>query len=172
MRVRNDLQTAVLETTWGEISIDARPGGVVACRLPEISAKPVPFRVLRIRVPRGARGDLRRAVDFAHRMLEGREPGVCPALDRSVFTGVSEFRRAAWAALRKIPRGCTTTYSGLARLADRPRASRAAGRACGANPLPLFVPCHRVVAAGGRLGGFSAGPAWKAMLLSGEGAWR
>ena len=64
----------------------------------------------------------------------------------------------------------TTVISSLAsRQAGRPKAVRATGGACGANPLPLFVPCHRVVAAGGRLGGFSSGRAWKIHLLSREG---
>lgn len=86
--------------------------------------------------------------------------------------GVPAFRRAVWRALRALPRGRTATYGELARRAGNPRAARAAGTACGANPLPLFVPCHRAVAAGGRLGGFSSGLAWKRLLLSGEGAGR
>lgn len=166
---RTGLRTAVLETTWGRLRIDATDRGVGRCRLPEPPARPVPLRVLRSRVPRGADPVLRRAAEYARSAIEGREPGACPALDAG---GATEFRRAVWAALRKIPRGRTATYAELARRAGRPRAARAAGSACGANPLPLFVPCHRAVAAGGRLGGFSAGRAWKALLLSGEGAWR
>ena len=80
------------------------------------------------------------------------------------------FQRAIWRAMQRIPRGRTMTYAELARRAGRPRASRAAGGACGANPLPLFVPCHRIVATGGGLGGFSGGLAWKVHLLRVEGA--
>jgi O-6-methylguanine DNA methyltransferase len=72
----------------------------------------------------------------------------------------------------RSPRGRTATYSDLARRADHLRAVCAVGSACGANPLPLFVPCHRVVAVCGRLGGFSSGWAWKVHLLLVEGAWR
>lgn len=114
---------------------------------------------------------LNQAVKFALAMLTGRDPGQPPPLDDSVFEEASKFRRAVWTAMGKIPRGRTLTYGELARRAGNPRAIRAVGGACGANPLPLFLPCHRVVAAGGRLGGFSSGPAWKILLLSGEGAW-
>ena len=168
---RTDLQTAVLETTWGGISIAAGDHGVVACDLPEASAKPIPFRVLRVHLPRGAKPVLRQAVAFARALVEEREPGACPALDLAAIGGATTFRCAVWAALRRIPRGRTATYSDLARRAGHPRAARAAGSACGANPLPLFVPCHRIVAASGRLGWFSAGLAWKIRLLSGEWAW-
>jgi O-6-methylguanine DNA methyltransferase len=167
-----DLQTAVLETTWGCIAIAANDRGVVACHLPEAPAKPEPFRVLRVRLPRGAKPVLKRAAAFARALVEGRVPGACPALDPSVFANVPEFHCAIWTAMQKIPRGSTMAYSELARRVGCPRAARAVGSACGANPLPLFVPCHRVVAADGRLGGFSSGPAWKKLLLSGEGAMR
>lgn len=169
---RTDLQTAVLETTWGRLSIDAGDRGVVACRLPEALAKPIPFRVHRVHLPRNAKPVLRQAAEFARAMAEGRALGACPALDLAATKDVTTFRRAVWAALRRIPRGRTVTYSELARRAGRPRAARAAGSACGANPLPLFVPCHRVVAARGRLGGFSSGLAWKVHLLSVEGVGR
>ena len=174
MRGPADLRTAVLETTWGDISIRASARGLCGCRLPKASARAIgiPFRVVRVRLPRRADDGLRRAADFARRMLEGREPGPCPARDPASWSGVPEFRRSVWRALRTLPRGRTATYGELARRAGNPRAARAAGSACGANPLPLFVPCHRAVAAAGRLGGFSSGLAWKRLLLSGEGARR
>jgi O-6-methylguanine DNA methyltransferase len=74
------------------------------------------------------------------------------------------------AALQAIPRGATQTYGAIAGQLGTPRAARAVGAACGANPLPLFIPCHRVVAAHGALGGFSAGRAWKKFLLAKEPA--
>jgi methylated-DNA-[protein]-cysteine S-methyltransferase len=65
------------------------------------------------------------------------------------------FQRRVWAALERIPFGCTVTYGALAyQLASGPRA---VARACAANPLPILIPCHRVVAAGGGLGGYSSG---------------
>ena len=164
-----DLQTAVLETTWGAIAIDANRRGVAACRLPNAPAHAFPVRVLHLRVPRGAPPGLRRAAEYVRARIEGRAPGSRPKLDETVFRAATEFRRAIWKALLRIPRGRTATYAELARQAGFPRAARAAGGACGANPLPLFVPCHRAVGAGNRLGGFSAGLAWKIHLLSREG---
>lgn len=171
--VRTDSRTAVLETTWGRISIRAGERGVQACDLPRPSRQSgrTVFRVLGVRLPSQAAPVLRQAAEFASATLSGRDPGPPPRLDASVFERASPFRRAVWAGMRKIPRGRTLTYAELARRAKNPRAVRAVGGACGANPLPLFLPCHRVVAAGGKLGGFSSGPAWKIHLLSGEGAW-
>ena len=65
------------------------------------------------------------------------------------------FRRRVWQAMQAIPYGQTRSYGDLARALDS--APRAVGGACGANPIPLVIPCHRVVGAGGALGGFSGG---------------
>ena len=73
-----------------------------------------------------------------------------------------------WQALCAIPRGATRTYGELARALDRPGAARAVGRAAGANPLPVIVPCHRLLAGDG-LGGFSGGLDAKRALLALEG---
>jgi O-6-methylguanine DNA methyltransferase len=79
------------------------------------------------------------------------------------------FQREVWDALRGIPYGQTRTYGEIARALGKPRAARAVGGACGANPWPIIVPCHRVVAADGSLGGYSAGVEWKRLLLRIEG---
>ncbi len=81
------------------------------------------------------------------------------------------FQLAVWSALRAIPLGETRTYGELARALGRPGAARAVGRANGANPVPLIVPCHRVVAQAG-LGGFTGGIEHKVRLLEHEGALR
>ncbi len=83
--------------------------------------------------------------------------------------GGSDFQRQVWAALVRIPWGETRTYGELARRLGREGAARAVGSANGANPLPLLIPCHRVVAAGG-LGGYSGGLALKRQLLELEGS--
>jgi methylated-DNA-[protein]-cysteine S-methyltransferase len=80
------------------------------------------------------------------------------------------FQVAVWKALADIRYGETITYGELARRIDRPAASRAVGQANGANPLPIVYPCHRVVAAGGRLGGYGGGLETKRRLLALEGA--
>jgi AraC family transcriptional regulator, regulatory protein of adaptative response / methylated-DNA-[protein]-cysteine methyltransferase len=78
------------------------------------------------------------------------------------------FQQRVWRALRDIPRGDTVTYSELARRIGEPRAARAVGLACGANPLAVAVPCHRVVRSDGGLGGYRWGLARKTALLSRE----
>lgn len=86
-------------------------------------------------------------------------------LDLSAGTG---FDRAVWEALRRIPAGEVRTYAEVARAVGAPRGARAVGNACGRNPVPVVVPCHRVVAAGG-IGGFGLGLALKRRLLALEG---
>ncbi len=82
----------------------------------------------------------------------------------------TDFQRAVWQALRRIPAGSTRSYAQLAAAAKRPNAVRAAGAANGANPIALFVPCHRVIGADGTLWGYGGGLARKAWLLKHEGA--
>jgi methylated-DNA-[protein]-cysteine S-methyltransferase len=82
------------------------------------------------------------------------------------------FFRKVYEATREIPPGQTRTYGEIAKAAGQPGAAQEVGQAMARNPVPLIVPCHRVSAAGGKLGGFSAsgGPATKAKLLALEGA--
>lgn len=75
------------------------------------------------------------------------------------------FQLEVWDALSAIPYGQTRTYAEIAQAIGRPKALQAVGQACGRNPLPLFVPCHRVVGAAGKLGGYAFGPAIKRFLL-------
>ena len=81
----------------------------------------------------------------------------------------TDFQRRVWRALRDIPYGQTRSYAQLAAAAGAPRACRAVGGANGRNPLPILIPCHRVIAADGRLAGFSAGLERKEALLELEG---
>ena len=82
------------------------------------------------------------------------------------LSGAPEFFRRAWQACRSIPAGETRSYGWLAAQAGRPRAARAAGQAMARNPVPLVVPCHRVVGSDGHLRGFGGGLPMKAWLLS------
>jgi methylated-DNA-[protein]-cysteine S-methyltransferase len=82
----------------------------------------------------------------------------------------TEFQLAVWQGLRKIPYGRTWSYAELAGRIGRPRAMRAVGAANGANPLPIVVPCHRVIGADGSLTGFGGGLPAKKLLLELEGA--
>jgi O-6-methylguanine DNA methyltransferase len=97
------------------------------------------------------------------RVLAGRAPGQTPPLD---LAGATDFQTKVWDALRRIAAGATRSYGEVAAAIGVPKAARAVGSACGANPIPLLIPCHRVLASGGGLGGFSGGLPWKRKLLS------
>ncbi len=89
-------------------------------------------------------------------------------LDRSLIDGA--FTREVLRETEAIPYGRTTSYADIAAAAGSPRGSRAAGNALGSNPLPIFIPCHRVVRACGALGGYGGGLHIKRALLALEGA--
>ena len=78
------------------------------------------------------------------------------------------FQRKVWRVLTKIPFGQTRSYGWVAQKIGKPNASRAVGAACGANPVPVIIPCHRVVASDGSLGGFGGGLPMKRRLLAVE----
>lgn len=86
-----------------------------------------------------------------------------------VNTGGTPFQEAVWQALRRIPAGEVISYAELARIVERPRAVRAVGAANGRNPVPIVVPCHRVVASDGTLHGYGGGLERKRWLLDHEG---
>jgi methylated-DNA-[protein]-cysteine S-methyltransferase len=90
--------------------------------------------------------------------------------DVSTQTPGTDFQRQVWSALRRIPVGRTTSYGALAAAIGRPMAVRAVGMANGANPIPVVVPCHRVIGADGSLTGFGGGIGRKQWLLAHEGA--
>ena len=99
-------------------------------------------------------------------VLAGQTVAEWPPLDLSAGTS---FQQAVWQALQRIPVGQTLSYGEVARQVGKPGAARAVGAACGATPIPVLVPCHRVLASGGGLGGFTAGLDWKRKLLAREG---
>jgi O-6-methylguanine DNA methyltransferase len=99
-------------------------------------------------------------------ILTGQAPIELPPLDLSRGT---EFQLSVWKSLLKIKPGRTQSYGEIAKAIRKPKAVRAVGGACGANPIPLLVPCHRVLAANGKIGGFSGGSGWKEKLLTREG---
>ncbi len=88
----------------------------------------------------------------------------------SLAPGGTAFQLAVWDALRQIPYGQTVSYGELARQLGHPQGARAVGLANGANPLPIIVPCHRVIGADGSLTGFGGGLPIKRALLALEGA--
>jgi len=146
-----------IKTTWGIIVVELLDGKVAGCALPFLAAQPdIPFALQTKESDTTAK--------FIAAVFQGLETRV-PALGKLEGT---EFQRQVWQAIAAIPVGKTKTYGELARAIGNPGAVRAVGSACGQNPLPLFIPCHRVVAANGGIGGFSAGLPWKRLLLDRE----
>ena len=90
--------------------------------------------------------------------------------DKLDLSGATAFQRRVWEMTRLIPYGNTRSYTWVAEQIERARAARAVGQALGGNPLPIIVPCHRVIASSGKLGGFSGGVEMKKRLLNLEAA--
>ncbi|TAH40062.1 MAG: methylated-DNA--[protein]-cysteine S-methyltransferase [Gammaproteobacteria bacterium] len=101
----------------------------------------------------------------ARRQFDAYFSGTASAFDLALAPQGTEFQCRVWMALREIPYASTISYAELARRTGNAKASRAVGLANGANPLPIIVPCHRVIGANGSLTGFGGGLAAKKFLL-------
>ena len=108
----------------------------------------------------------RGAVAEAIRQLREYFAGKRTRFDLPLAPKGTEFQRAVWRQLQEIPYGETISYGELARRVGNPKASRAVGAANGANPLPIVIPCHRVIAGDGSIGGFGGGLPIKEILLA------
>lgn len=104
---------------------------------------------------------------FLESKLGGKPPEVHPSID---LDGISEFTRSVLEAAMEIPWGETRSYRWIAKRIGKPNATRVVGQALGMNPVPLVIPCHRVIKEDGSLGGFGQGTDWKKLLLSIERA--
>lgn len=163
-----DVAYATVDSPFGEILLAATPRGLVRVGLPnqeddevlsDLAARVSP-RVLEA----PARLDeVRRELDL---YFEGELRDFDLPLDWRLTTG---FRGKVQHAISRIPYGQTRTYTEMARSAGNERAVRAAGTACGSNPIPIVVPCHRVLRSGGALGGYGGGLDMKKALLELEG---
>jgi methylated-DNA-[protein]-cysteine S-methyltransferase len=156
-----------MKTQMGWAAAAARDGRIVATSLSRTRAAAV--------------SDLGVAVDFARpddllRQLAGdlEEYFAGESVDFGRYevdiSGRPPFLRRALRAARRIPRGQVRSYAWLAAAAGNPRAARAAGQAMARNPAPIIIPCHRVIASDGSLGGFGGGLEMKRRLLALEGA--
>ncbi len=159
-RLRFDTPIGVCTLIWGD-------AGVLGLKLPDESGAPA-RRAEAIESPPDPA--IRRAAERIVALLEGRPDDLADiVLD---MRAVGEFERRVYERARAIGPGSTLSYGELAAALGVPGAARAVGRALGANPFAIIVPCHRVLAAGGRAGGFSApgGVATKRRLLEIERA--
>jgi len=119
----------------------------------------------------GARGDIADTLSTTRAQLLEYFAGERRTFDLPLVPEGTPFQRAVWHALATIPWGATWSYGDLARAIDNPAAVRAVGAANGRNPLPIVLPCHRVIGSDGSLTGFGGGLPIKEALLRLEGAW-
>ena len=108
----------------------------------------------------------RRTTEIALKKILAGKKSKLPPLD---WNGATDFQKSVWKQMLKISTGKTKSYGEISAAIGKPKAVRAVGGACGANPVPVLVPCHRVLAANKKLGGFSGGLDWKRSLLKREG---
>jgi methylated-DNA-[protein]-cysteine S-methyltransferase len=169
----SDLCFALFDTAIGTCAIVWSGRGVAGVQLPERDAQATRARVARRfagAVETAPTAEVKRAVDGIVGLLRGERRDLSGVIIDA--EALPDFNRKVYDVARTIPPGATLTYGEIAeRLGDKLLA-RAVGQALGENPIPLIVPCHRVLAAGGKTGGFSAsgGVVTKLRLLTIEGA--
>ena len=164
-----DVAYRTIATPVGELLLAGTGHGLVRVAFPQQGHDAVLESLAQTVSPRILRAPER--LDQVSRQLEeyfaGRRTVFDLPLDWRLATG---FRRAVLAHLPAIPYGRTESYAQVATAAGNPKAVRAAGTACARNPLPVVVPCHRVVRSDGTAGGYAGGPDAKRALLALESA--
>ncbi|MHB8836645.1 MAG: methylated-DNA--[protein]-cysteine S-methyltransferase [Candidatus Methylomirabilia bacterium] len=159
VNVKEDVSYDLFRTSWGWVGVAFTSRGVRRLVLPRpdraAGARELGLPPGAVLTPWESRGEL---------LAFFKGEGACPKATVDL-AGVPGFTRRVLDAARTIPPGTAITYGELARRAGSPRACRAAGQVMARNPVPLVIPCHRVVAAGGP-GGYAGGPAMKARLLA------
>jgi len=171
--VREGLADAVftrLVTPIGRLLVVEGPNGVVRIAFPEEPEDRVLANVAAALGPRLVASD--RELEVTRETLSAYLEGDSPVLDlpHDLSLVRSPFRRAVLETLRHdVPRGRTVSYGALAARAGNPRAARATGSACATNPVPIVVPCHRVLPGSGGVGNYGGGPERKRALLTLEG---
>ena len=166
--MKREVYYTQLNSPWGPMFLAGTEKGI--CSLQFLRGKNISNLISRLReksdhaVRKNAQ-PLVPAINALEEYFSGETEPLSHALD---LQG-TPFQLMVWSALREIPLGNVATYGEIAAEIGKPRAARAVGQACGSNKVVLFVPCHRVVAAQGKLGGFGGGLQLKEALLRHEG---
>jgi len=159
------------QTAWGWVGIASSPYGLLALTLPQPTQERALEPLLERRGEEPCYNDprLNRLKKKLQQYFDGQRVVFDEPLD---LTGATPFQRRVWLAVRDIPYGETRSYADIARQIGSPRAARAVGQAMAVNPVPIVVPCHRVVSSDGGLGGFGGPLDLKRRLLEMEGAFK
>jgi len=163
--MESGLKYTIFETTAGWIAVLASARGLRQLTLPQPSAGAAQERLGRLD---GAAADPEYFAELVSRVRFYFAARLVTFPDSLDLRGTA-FQREVWSRTRLIPYGETRSYSWVAGQVGHPAAARAMGQALARNPLPLIVPCHRVVGHNGQLCGFTGGLRWKQFLLSLEG---
>ncbi|MER3425552.1 MAG: cysteine methyltransferase [Nitrospiraceae bacterium] len=169
------MDQVIFETAWGWMGLAASTRGIRAIVLPKASRRAVEDALRK--QPASLNGALsvfshlspvlREAQTQLLAFIEGNRRDVNVPIDLS---SGSPFQRRVWRTIARIPYGRVRSYGWVAARVGGPHYARAVGHALGANPIPIIVPCHRIVAHDGSLGGFSGGLPIKRKLLALEGS--
>lgn len=163
-----DVVYTVTDSPFGPLLLASTPLGLVRVGLPNQDAEQVLAELAQKVSPRVLEVPV--AFEKARRELDLYFAGKLQSFDLPLDWSLSGgFQRQVQRQIARIPYGKTRTYTEMARRAGNERAVRAAGTACGRNPLPVVVPCHRVLRSGGGLGGYGGGLPMKESLLALEG---
>jgi len=163
-----DVAYATMDSPFGPLLLATTPRGLIRVGLPNQDADQLLDDLAHRVSPRVLEAPIQ--LDEARRELDLYFEGKLTEFDLPLDWRLSrDFRRRVLRAIARIPYGQTRSYTEMARRAGNERAVRAAGTACGSNPLPLVVPCHRVLRTGGALGGYGGGLPMKEGLLRLEG---
>ncbi|EFS94280.1 6-O-methylguanine DNA methyltransferase, DNA binding domain protein, partial [Cutibacterium acnes HL030PA1] len=148
------------DTAIGELEVTATAHGLSRLVFVKTDPSPPPLSTSHAR----RSGDIIScAIAQITEYLSGSRTSFDVALDLSATT---DFQRTVLTGLQTVPYGQTVSYRQLASIIGRPNASRAVGHACATNPLPILIPCHRVLRSNGQLGGYLGGPRLKRFLLN------
>jgi methylated-DNA-[protein]-cysteine S-methyltransferase len=162
---------ARMDSPFGELLLAATDKGIVRLGLPNYPGDDVLAELAAVVSPRVLEAPAR--LDPARRELDAYFEGRLDRFEVPVDWRLAHgFRGKVLHQIARIPYGKTLSYGEVAAKAGNPRAFRAAGTACGSNPVPLIVPCHRVVQASGEPGNYGGGPEMKRALLELEGSLR
>lgn len=163
LNVEDGLFRSTLETPFGRLGLAVDAGGtLVELRLPNRSSA--------VRSTERFPAAASEGMHAVYAQLREYFAGTRRTFDLRIDPRGTPFERRVWARLRKIPFGATTSYGAIAQEFGLDNGARAVGRANGANPIPIVIPCHRVIGADGTLTGFGGGLPLKRALLEFEGA--